>query len=163
MDKPVTKNLQSIAKKLPENVRGLNLPPAITELGDDAIFRFVEFFTARIRNKNTRSAYARAVWKFFTWCPVPLHDINSVHVATWVEELGKQVAPPTVKQHLAAIRMVFDFLIIGQIMPMNPAQAVRGPKHVLKKGETPVLSASQVNGIVALSYSNKNGSKIVRY
>jgi len=81
MHKSATNNLPSVTRKLPANVRALGVPPAIVDLGDDAIYRFIEFFTASIRNKNTRAAYARAVWKFFVWCPVPLHDITSIHVA----------------------------------------------------------------------------------
>jgi site-specific recombinase XerC len=46
---------------------------------------------------------------------------------------------PGVKQQLAAVRMMFDWLIIGQAVPVNPASAVRGPKHVVKTGVTPVL------------------------
>jgi site-specific recombinase XerC len=52
-------------------------------------------------------------------------------------------AKPTVKQHLAAIRMLFDWLVVGQVLAINPAHAVRGPKHVVKLGKTPVLSEDQ--------------------
>jgi hypothetical protein len=48
-----------------------------------------------------------------------------------------------VKQHLAAVRLLFDYLVTGQVMAMNPAAAVRGLKHVVKRGKTPVLSADQ--------------------
>jgi site-specific recombinase XerC len=48
-----------------------------------------------------------------------------------------------VKQQLAAVRMLFDWLVIGQVVPMNPAAAVRGPKHVVKTGKTPVLDAGE--------------------
>jgi site-specific recombinase XerC len=61
-------------------------------------------------------------------------------VAAYVGELARYNAPPTVQQHLAAIRTLFDFLVIGQVMPFNPAASVRGPKHKVKKGKTPVLS-----------------------
>ena len=47
------------------------------------------------------------------------------------------------KQQLAAVRMLFDWLVIGQVVPMNPAAAVRGPKHVVKTGKTPVLNAAE--------------------
>jgi site-specific recombinase XerC len=47
-------------------------------------------------------------------------------------------AKPTVKQHLAAIRTLFDWLIIGQVLAVNPAHAVRGPKHVVRRGMTPM-------------------------
>ena len=47
------------------------------------------------------------------------------------------------KQLLAAVRMLFDWLVIGQVVPMNPAAAVRGPKHVVKTGKTPVLDGAE--------------------
>lgn len=133
-----------IVNKLPAELGVFTVPSSIADCGDKASYRFIEFFTANIRNPNTRAAYARAVLKFFAWWQRPLHDITSVHIAAYVEELSNQVSPPTVKQHLAAIRMLFDWLILGQIMPSNPASAVRGPKHVVKKGKTPVLSAPEV-------------------
>jgi hypothetical protein len=37
--------------------------------------------------------------------------------------------------------MLFDWLVTGQVVPFNPASSVRGPKHVVKRGKTPVLSA----------------------
>jgi len=55
---------------------------------------------------------------------------------------------PTVKQHLAAIRMLFDWLVLGQVVPMNPASAVRGPKHVVKRGKTPVLDDDQMQALI---------------
>jgi site-specific recombinase XerD len=55
---------------------------------------------------------------------------------------------PGVKQQLAAVRMLFDWLITGQVMPMNPAAAVRGPKHVVKTGKTPVLDAAEWRNLV---------------
>ena len=64
-------------------------------------------------------------------------------VAAYIEQLGESHDKPTVKQHLAAIRMLFDWLVIGQVVPMNPAASVRGPKHVVKKGKTPVLSPDE--------------------
>lgn len=57
--------------------------------------------------------------------------------------------PPTVKQHLAAIRMLFDWLVTGQIMPMNPASPVRGPKYVVKRGKSPMLSAEEARTLLA--------------
>jgi site-specific recombinase XerD len=120
------------------------LPALITEAGENASRRFVEFFTANIRNKNTRMAYVRALVPFFGWCDgqgIGLHDIQPVHVAAYIE--GHSGSAPTVKQHLAAIRMMFDWMVIGQIVPVNPAASVRGPKHVVKRGKTPVLKAEQ--------------------
>ncbi|MFO0805497.1 MAG: tyrosine-type recombinase/integrase [Gemmataceae bacterium] len=127
------------------------LPRVIAKAGERACRRFVEFFTANIRNKNTRLAYAQAVGRFLTWCEkrrFELDLIEPVVVAAYVEELTGCYEPPTVKQHLAAIRMLFDWLVVGQVVPMNPASSVRGPKHVVKKGKTPVLSAKEARELL---------------
>jgi len=124
---------------------GRPFPGLIARAGENAARRFVEYFTANIRNPNTRAAYAQAVSRFCGWAEargLDLGRLNPVIVAAYVEELGTELAPPSVKQHLAAIRMLFDWLVIGQVIPMNPASSVRGPKHVVKKGKTPVLSAA---------------------
>lgn len=123
------------------------LPALITAAGERATRRFVEFFAAEIRNPNTRAAYARAVTRFDVWCShrgCRLEDLTPVHVAAYVEHLGREVSKPTVKQHLAAIRMLFDYLVIGQVVPFNPASAVRGPRYVLNTGKTPVLNREEV-------------------
>jgi site-specific recombinase XerD len=60
-------------------------------------------------------------------------------VATYIERLQNEVSAPSVKQQLAAIRTLFNWLVTGQVFPTNPAAAVRGPKHVVKTGKTPVL------------------------
>ncbi len=125
------------------------LPPVVARAGDRAAWRFVEFFTATIRNRNTRLAYARAVGQFFDWCDqrrFTLDLIEPVVVAAYVEH--HPGSRPTVKQHLAAIRMLFDWLVTGQVIPMNPAASVRGPKHVVKKGKTPVLTAAEARQLL---------------
>src|SRR5437867_6612029 len=126
------------------------LPAAITRAGEKAAWRFIEFFTANIRNKNTRAAYAQAVREFFSWCEAhgfhQLDRIQPVVIAAYIEQ--HPGAAPTVKQHLAAIRMLFDWLVIGQIVPANPASSVRGPKHVVKRGKTPVLKADQARTLL---------------
>ena len=80
-------------------------------------------------------AYYRAVCNFFAWLEqhgiVELVDIEPIHVAAYVEALQASAAKPTVKQHLATIRMLFDWLVVGQVLATNPAHAVRGPKHVV--------------------------------
>src|SRR5260221_7131983 len=115
------------------------LPNLILRAGDHAARRFVEFFTATIRNRNTRAAYAHAVGQFFQWCErrgVELTAIRPVVVAAYIEELTAKRSAPTVKQHLAAIRMLFDYLVTGHVVEINPAWSVRGPRHVVKKGKT---------------------------
>lgn len=130
---------------------GRPFPALIARAGGKAARRFVEYFTANIRNPNTRAAYAQAVSRFCTWAEghhCVLERLNPVIIAAYVEELGKELAAPSVKQHLAAIRMLFDWLVLGQVIPMNPAASVRGPRHVVKKGKTPVLSAADARTLL---------------
>jgi site-specific recombinase XerD len=126
--------------------------PALFAPTPAASKRYIEFFTANIRNPNTRKAYARAAAEFAAWCDsaglTGLREIEPVHVAAYVETLQRRLAAPSVKQHLAAIRMLFDWLVVGQIMTMNPASSVRGPKHSMKKGKTPVLAADEARALL---------------
>ena len=118
------------------------LPAMVRRAGPQAAVRTVEFFTAQIRNPHTRAAYAAAVTRFFTWCDahgLALAQISPIAVATYIEEMQRGYRAPTIKQHLAAIRRLFDWLVIGQVVPVNPATSVRGPTHVVKTGKTPVL------------------------
>jgi len=129
----------------------LALPGIIEREGPKTTKRFLEFFIANIRNKNTRAAYARAVVQFLNWCERPgvsLSTIEPMIVAAYVEQLTKEREPQTVKQHLAAIRMLFDWMVIGQAMPFNPAASVRGPRYSIKKGKTPVLSAKDTRKLL---------------
>ena len=122
------------------------MPAIIADLGDQAGWRYAEFFTANIRNPHTRRAYARACSQFFGWCEqrgLTLAAIRPHDVATYIEQLQNEASAPLVKQQLAAVRMMFNWLVVGQIVPANPASAVRGPKHVVKTGKTPVLEAEE--------------------
>jgi site-specific recombinase XerD len=122
------------------------VPAVIAARDQHAGRRFVEFFTANIRNPNTRKAYYRAACEFFDWCDqarLGLLDIEPVHVAAWVESLGQGFSPPTVKQWLAAVRILFDWLVVGQVLGVNPAAPVRGPKYVVRTGKTPGLAAPE--------------------
>ena len=133
-------------------VTGLGILPSVIErAGENSTRRFVEFFTAHIRNPGTRKAYAHAVRRFFAWCDaqgLELAEISPFVVGTYVESLTYQLGTPTVKLHLAAIRMLFDFLVTGQVVPVNPAASVRGPKHVVKKGKTSVLTAEEARELL---------------
>jgi integrase/recombinase XerD len=100
------------------------LPAAIAAAGMRTSERFIEFFTANIRNRNTRMAYAVAVRQFFNWCEqrgLELEAIKPRTVAAYIEQLGAEMAKPSVKQHLAAIRQLFDYLVTGGILLSNPA------------------------------------------
>lgn len=76
-----------------------------------------------------------------------LAHIESLHVAAYIEELQGRLAAPSVKQHLAAIRMLFDFLVVRQVVRANPAASVRGPSHVVAKGKTPILAPEDARAL----------------
>jgi site-specific recombinase XerD len=128
------------------------VPVMIADAGEKAARRFLEFFAATIRNKNTREAYYRNVCRFFAWCEDAklgaLVDIEPIHVAAYIEAMMGDYEKPTVKQHLAAIRMCFDWLVTGQVIATNPAHAVRGPKHSVKRGKTPVLDEDEARTLL---------------
>jgi site-specific recombinase XerD len=131
--------------------KGIILPAIIAGEGQRASKRFLEFFTANIRNPNTRLSYMRAISPFLAWCDergLELRQVEPIAVAAYIEQLTQERAPQTVKQHLAAIRMLFDWLVTGQIIPFNPAASVRGPRYSIKKGKTPVLSAQETRKLL---------------
>ena len=77
-----------------------------------------------------------------------LASIKPITVAAYIEQLQETHAKPSIKQHLATIRMLFDWLVVGQVVDINPAHAVRGPKHVVTKGPTPVLNAEETRRLL---------------
>jgi site-specific recombinase XerD len=128
------------------------LPAPLFAPTPKAAQRFVEFFTAQIANDHTRKAYLNATCRFAAWCQThelrELTQVQPFHVATFVKDLRGEFAPPTVRQHLAALRMLFDWLVTGHVLDVNPAHAVRGPKYVVKKGKTPVLTADEARALL---------------
>ena len=126
----------------------MTVPALVAGAGDRAALRFLEFFTVNIRNPNTRAAYARSTGDFPNRREkhgggLDLRDIQPVHVAAYIEELQVKRSTPTVKQHLACIRMMFDWLVIGQVVPSNPAHAVRRPRYSVSTGSTPAPSSEE--------------------
>ena len=89
------------------------IPAVIAVDGPKASERFFTFFTDTIRNPNTRAAYYRNARRFFDWAQarrLALKDIRSFHVSAFIEELSLTHSAPSVKQNLATIRMLFDWL-----------------------------------------------------
>ena len=127
------------------------LPAIIADAGDQAGKRFIEFFTATIRNGNTRRAYARAVGDFFAWCErhgLTLTGIEPVHVAAYIEQLTQRQSRPHRQaapgRHRHAVRLADQ----RRHPAFNPAASVRGPKHVVKRGKTPVLTADEARQLL---------------
>jgi site-specific recombinase XerD len=128
------------------------VPALVAASGERAQVRFLEFFASTIRNPHTRRAYGRAVVDFMAWCEdrgVPaITAVQPLHVASWIEGQTQTHAAPTVKQRLAALRHLFDWLVTGQVIPVNPAASVRGPSHVVRKGKTPVLEPAEARALI---------------
>ncbi|WP_017183640.1 tyrosine-type recombinase/integrase [Sphingobium xenophagum] len=130
----------------------LSLPTLVAQAGPRAEMRFLEFFAATIRNPNTRRAYAKAAGDCLAWCldhgVSDLAEIAPIHIAAWIETLGQSLSPPSVKQRLAAVRHLFDWLVTGQVIATNPAASVRGPAHSARQGKTPVLDAQEARALL---------------
>src|SRR5215471_10447361 len=118
-----------------------DLQPAFFAPTPKAAKRVLEFFTAQISNDNTRCAYLAAAHRFGDWCAEHgITDLSAVQpflVAAFLKDIGTEVSAPSVKQHLAALRMLFDWLVTGHVIEVNSAHAVRGPIHVVRKAKRP--------------------------
>ena len=106
------------------------LPAIIRARGERASRRFIEFFTANIRNRNTRMAYARAVKQFFDWCEdaawsskrsgrSPSRPTSSSSAPRPASRPSSSTWPPSGK--------LFDYLTTGGILASNPAVRCAGP------------------------------------
>ncbi len=135
------------------------VPALIGAAGEKASRRFLEFFTAEIRNRNTRLAYARAVSPFLDWCEGhgrELEEIDPVMVAAYVEQLAvtpsrnpsvkssEFLSKPTIKQNLAAIRGLFDYLVTGGVLPFNPASSVSFCGQTSSEPQVPAEDVSRL-------------------
>jgi N-acetylglutamate synthase-like GNAT family acetyltransferase len=120
--------------------------------GLDETERLLKFFAANIRNPNTRGAYVRAVREFFRWTAargISLTAIRPIHIANYME--GLSGAAQSLKQKLAAIRMLFDWLVTGRILPTNPTADARSSRHVVKVGKTSVLTAQEAQALLLVA------------
>ena len=125
------------------------VPAIIASAGDKASEHFLEFFADTIRNKNTRAAYVQAAAQFCSWCEqygLQLATIRPLHVSAYIE--AKPLTAPSIKQHLAALRGLFNWLVIKQVVPDNPALFVKGPKFSRKIGVTPIMEAKEVRNLL---------------
>jgi site-specific recombinase XerD len=135
--------------------------------------RVVEFFTTQISNGHTRKAYMNATRRFAHWCEAhgikELAAVEPPHVAAFIKDLQnkerqeKPLSAPTVKQHLAALHMLFDWLVVCHIIDVNPAHAVRGPKYVVRKGKTSVLTAEEARELldsISVTRNTGRGGKV---
>jgi site-specific recombinase XerD len=115
---------------------------------------------------------ARRFVEFLAWCEehgLAFDDIESITVSVYIEKLlDDGMAKPSVKQHLAAIRMMVDWMVTGGFLPYNPAAAVRGPRYVIKKGKTPVLTPDEARLLLdsiplIKTITRRDGSTMVKF
>jgi site-specific recombinase XerD len=106
--------------------------------------------TVPIRNKNTRIAYYHAIGRFLTWWQragfQSLEDIEPITLAAYIEQHPS--SPPTIKQHMAAIRMLFSWLTEKGTLAMNPAREVKTPKFSRSEGKTPAPPHQEVQRLL---------------
>lgn len=150
-----TRSLLALRSTSNEEVRSntFKLAPAVIERGGEkAVARFVEFFIVAINNKNTRDAYYHACCRFFAWCESQnvrtLFAVKPIHVGVYLQTLANAFQRTTIKQHLSAIRTLFDWLVTGQVLVTNPAQSVKGPKYDAGRGLTPILTAQELGQFI---------------
>ena len=138
--------------RVPARSSAVAVPMLVMAEGEAVARRFLEFFAGTICNAHTRRAYARAVTSFLAWCEeagVPsIAAVQPLHVAAWIELQTRERAAPSVKQQLAAIRHLFDWLVISQVIQTNPAASVRGPAHTVRQGKTPVLDPAEARTLL---------------
>ena len=149
---PNATGLQTVEPVFEIDNQQYEIPALFLQGGERGMYFFVEFFSATIENPHTRRAYVTAVLRFARWCDrrgLDLFQLNQVYVSQYINDLKQDTNPdgklskPSIKQHLAALRMLFDHLVINHVVPFNPTAGVKGPKYVVKKGKTPVLTASE--------------------
>jgi site-specific recombinase XerD len=127
------------------------LPAILAGSGRKARDRVEHFLFASIDNANTRNAYARALASFFAFLEDGgrgrLHDISPLDVRDYLEAAkANSLSTATLKQHMAAIRMLFDHLVT--VLEHNPALSVKAPRQKLGKGKTPILSAEEAGELL---------------
>jgi site-specific recombinase XerD len=127
-------------------------PPAIvTAAGAGAEFAWDEFFKGQLANAYTRRNYAHAVRDFLSWCDhpdrrIPLVRITPGHVGDYLA--GLELATPTKKLRLAALRRFFNLLVVRHVVILNPAASVRAERYSTVEGKTPEIGAAQARDLL---------------
>jgi len=127
-------------------------PPAIVSAaGGGAEFAWDEFFKGQLANAHTRKNYAHAVRHFLDWCDhpdrrIPLVRITPGHVGDYLS--GLELATPTKKLRLAALRKFFDLLVVRHVVVLNPAASVRAERYAVIEGKTPEITAKQARDLL---------------
>ena len=141
--------MPDLIPRLPPGELIPGVPPIVAAAGDAAAFAYDEFFEGMIANANTKAAYRRAIKQFFDWCRdqgLALTAIGPGHVGRYMaQHLG---SPATKKQHLAAIRKLFDQMVVRHAIILNPALSVRGERYSVTEGKTPMIPIEQARKLI---------------
>src|SRR5262245_41356802 len=126
------------------------LPAIVAGAGDAARFAWDEFFEGELPNQHTRTAYRRAVRQFLAWCEdrrvEDLQHIRPGLVGSYFAHHPGSI--PTKKQHLAAIRQLFDRLVLRHVIVLNPAALVRTDRYQTVEGKTPEITPKQARKLL---------------
>jgi site-specific recombinase XerD len=101
---------------------------------------FLDLLAAHVRNPNTRSAY-RVAWRsFLAFCSA--RNLKAYHVGAWLDQHpGSRSAQ---RQHLAAVRLLFDHLMMRGVLEYNPAARAKPPRLVREFSHTPVFGEAEI-------------------
>ena len=157
---PATRSSLGLAER-----EAADVPCWIAQAGDAACFAFEEFFHGQIRNPHTRKAYLHALRVFSDWCQergIELVQVMPGHVGRYLDALD--VAVPTRKVHLSALRRFFDELVMRHVVILNPALSVRSERYQAVEGKTPEIGIEQARRLLkGLNGQNMVGARAVSY
>lgn len=132
-----------------ELVVGQGLPAIVACAGTGARFAWEEFFDAELPNRHTRIAYQRAVRQFLSWCEARGTELQRITPGMVGQYFADHPGTaPTKKQHLAAIRGLFDRLVNRHAVPLNPAASVRVARYQVIEGKTPEITVDQARRLL---------------
>jgi site-specific recombinase XerD len=127
-----------------EPVTPRNAPAIVKHAGKAAEFAWEEFFQAEIANAHTRKNYMHAVRQFLAWVEergLELRRVSPGDVGEYLQ--GLELAIPTKKLHLAALRRFFDRLVNRHVCVINPAATVKAERYSVVEGKTPEIGPEQ--------------------
>ncbi len=141
---PATRSPRDLAER-----EAAEVPSWVSQAGDAACFAFEEFFHGQIRNPHTRKAYLHALRVFSEWCHergIELVQVMPGLVGRYLDAL--EVAVPTRKVHLSALRRFFDELVMRHVVILNPALSVRSERYQAVEGKTPEIAIEQARRLL---------------
>src|SRR3954468_17711570 len=123
-----------------EPVTARNAPAIVKAAGRGAEFAWEEFFAGELANAHTRKNYMHAVRRFLAWVEERNLELPRVAPGDVGEYLqGLELAVPTKKLHLAALRRFFDRLVNRHVCIINPAATVKSERYAVVEGKTPEI------------------------